>query len=210
MNLLQELADNLIAGKMAEVASLTEEALNRKLTADLILNEGLLAGMSVISKRFKDGIIFIPEVLIAARAMNKGLQILEPQLAIEGSRHRGTLLIGTVQGDLHDIGKNLVGILFRGAGFKVIDLGTNVSTTAFMTGVQKHDPDIIGLSALLTTTMTNMADVISLLRENGIQTPVIVGGAPLSAEFAASIKADAFAASAAEGVEKVLTLMGQS
>ena len=163
--------------------------------------------MTVVSARFKEGMLFIPEVLISARAMNKGFEILDPLLADGKAKSRGTLLIGTVLGDLHDIGKNLASILFRGAGFKIIDLGANVSPETFTEKTLEHKPDLIGLSALLTTTMQNMGTTINALRANNITTPVIVGGAPLSQAFADSISADIFAASAIDGIEQALTLL---
>ncbi len=207
MEILKNISEELIAGKANEVVDLINEALGNGLKADTILNDGLLDGMAVIGKRFKEGSAYIPEVLIAARAMNRGLEILDPLLAEEGAEHRGTLLIGTVQGDLHDIGKNLVSILFRGAGFNIIDLGSNVAPAVFIAKTKEHSPDIIGLSALLTTTMIKMGSTIKALRENNIKTPVIVGGAPLTQDFADSIGADIFASSASDGVEKVIALM---
>ncbi len=209
MEVLKIIAEKLIAGKADEVVELINEALGDGLKADIILNSGLLEGMAVIGKRFKEGSVYIPEVLIAARAMNRGLEILDPLLAEEGAEPIGTLLIGTVQGDLHDIGKNLVSILFRGAGFQIIDLGTNITPTVFVDKALEHKPDVIGLSALLTTTMINMGATIKALREKQIMTPVIVGGAPLTQEFAESINADIFASSASDGVEKVVDLLSQ-
>ena len=163
--------------------------------------------MAIVIDRFKEGLFFIPEVLLAARAMTKGLDILDPFLTTEGLKYRGTLLIGTVQGDLHDIGKNLAAILFRGAGFKIVDLGSNVATEKFITGAKEHNPDIIGISSLLVSTMLNMGKVINGLRENNILTPVIVGGAPLTQEFANSINADIYASTASDGVEKALAAL---
>ena len=207
MNLLKDINQNIIAGKADEVTKLISVSLAEGITAQEILDEGLLAGMTVVSARFKEGMLFIPEVLISARAMNKGFEILDPLLADGKAKYRGTLLIGTVLGDLHDIGKNLASILFRGAGFKIIDLGANVSPETFTEKTLEHKPDLIGLSALLTTTMQNMGTTIDALRANNITTPVIVGGAPLSQAFADSISADIFAASASDGIEQALTLL---
>ena len=207
MEILNTIAKKLIAGNAKEVVDLTNKALGDGLKADTILNDGLLEGMAVIGKRFKEGSVYIPEVLIAARAMNRGLEILDPLLAEEGAEPRGKLLIGTVQGDLHDIGKNLVSILFRGAGFQIIDLGTNITPAVFVEKAKEHKPDVIGLSALLTTTMINMGATIKVLRDQDISAPVIVGGAPLTQEFADSIGADMFASSASDGIEKVLSVM---
>ncbi len=204
MEILNTIVKKLIAGRADEVVDLISQALADGFKADTILNDGLLEGMAVIGKRFKEGTVYIPEVLIAARAMNKGLEILDPLLAEEGAKSRGKLLIGTVQGDLHDIGKNLVSILFRGAGFQIFDLGTNITPDLFVEKAREHKPDIIGLSALLTTTMMNMGATIKELRDQDINTPVIVGGAPLTQDFADSIGADLFATSASDGIEKVL------
>lgn len=207
MEILKNISEKLVIGKADEVVDLINEALGNGLKADAILNDGLLDGMAIIGKRFKEGSAYIPEVLIAARAMNRGLEILDPLLAEEGAEPRGTLLIGTVQGDLHDIGKNLVSILFRGAGFNIIDLGSNVAPAVFIAKTKEYSPDIIGLSALLTTTMIKMGSTIKALRESSITTPVIIGGAPLTQDFADSIGADIFASSASDGVEKVIALM---
>ncbi len=207
MTILENIAQNLIAGKADTVTSLINTALGDGLGAGEILNNGLLAGMAVVSKRFKAGELYIPEVLIAARAMNKGLEILDPLLVGDKNVSKGTLLIGTVHGDLHDIGKNLASILFRGAGFSIVDLGTNVTPSTFVEKALETKPDIIGLSALLTTTMQNMGVTIKALRENDVKVPVIVGGAPLSQSFADSISADIFAASAADGVEKAMAYL---
>jgi 5-methyltetrahydrofolate--homocysteine methyltransferase len=207
MEILDSIKENLISGKAEEVIELTKMALNTGLDANQVLNDGLLEGMTVVGDRFKEGLFFIPEVLMAARAMTKGLEILDPLLIKEGVKYRGTLLIGTVQGDLHDIGKNLAAVLFRGAGFKIVDLGSNVTTDKFITEAKEHNPDLIGISALLTSTMSNMALVIKGLRENNISTPVIVGGAPLTQEFANSINADIYASTAADGIEKALVAL---
>ena len=207
MEILDSIKENLISGKAEEVIELTNMALNTGLDANQVLNDGLLEGMTVVGDRFKEGLFFIPEVLMAARAMTKGLEILDPLLIKEGVKYRGTLLIGTVQGDLHDIGKNLAAVLFRGAGFKIVDLGSNVTTDKFITEAKEHNPDLIGISALLTSTMSNMALVIKGLRKNNISTPVIVGGAPLTQEFANSINADIYASTAADGIEKALVAL---
>jgi 5-methyltetrahydrofolate--homocysteine methyltransferase len=207
MEILDSIKENLISGKADEVVELTNTALNTGLDANQVLNDGLLEGMTVVGDRFKEGLFFIPEVLMAARAMTKGIEILDPLLIKEGVKYRGTLLIGTVQGDLHDIGKNLAAVLFRGAGFKIVDLGSNVTTDKFITEAKEHNPDLIGISALLTSTMSNMALVIKGLRENNISTPVIVGGAPLTQEFANSINADIYASTAADGIEKALVVL---
>ncbi len=207
MEILNSIKENLISGNADEVVKLTNKALDTGLDVKQVLNDCLLDGMAVVSDQFKEGLFFIPEVLLAARAMAKGLDILDPYLSTEIVNYRGTLLIGTVQGDLHDIGKNLAAILFRGAGFKIVDLGSNVATEKFIIGAKEHNPDIIGISSLLVSTMLNMGKVIKGLRENNILTPVIVGGAPLTQEFADSINANIYASTASDGVEKALAAL---
>lgn len=201
MNELTEIAQKLEAGDSQAVTAAIEQAIACQIPAATILNDGLIAGMNVIGRRFKAGEIFIPNVLIAARAMNAGIALLEPRLAADGVKPVGKLLIGTVQGDLHDIGKTLVNILFKGAGFKIIDLGVNVPAEKFLQAARAEKPDLIGMSALLTTTMLNMESCIRQLRANDVTAPIIIGGAPTSQKFAAKINADLWAASAADGVE---------
>ncbi len=207
MSLLTQIATNLEMGDAEMVLSLVEQAITAGIPVDEILNEGLIAGMTVVGHKFREGEIFIPEVLIAARAMSKGIERLEPLLLKSGVKARGKLLIGTVQDDLHDIGKNLVSIMFKGAGFEVFDLGVNVPADKFVEEARRHQPDVIGLSALLTTTMLNMEATIKALRNAGCKAIIIVGGAPVSEEFAQSINADLYARNAVEGVDKVLAQM---
>jgi 5-methyltetrahydrofolate--homocysteine methyltransferase len=164
--------------------------------------------MQEIGDKYKKGEIFVPEMLIAARAMNKALEILEPEMIKDRVESKGTLVIGAVKGDLHDIGKNLVGIMFKGAGFKVIDLGTDVSLDKFINAAKEYNADIIGISSLLTTTMSYMKTIIDGLRSEGIPAKVIIGGAPVNKEFALSIKADGYAENAAEAADLGKTLMG--
>jgi len=204
MSLLEQIATHLENGDADQVVQLVDQAIEADISASQILNEGLIAGMNVVGHKFREGEIFIPEVLIAARAMSKGIERLEPLLLKSGVKARGKLLIGTVQDDLHDIGKNLVAIMFKGAGFEVVDLGVNVPPEKFVAEAAQHKPDVIGLSALLTTTMLNMEKTIKTLRNNGCQALIIVGGAPVSEEFAQSISADLYARNAVEGVDKVL------
>jgi len=203
MKTLNDISEQLQTGNSDEVIRLIGKALAEKITPAIILNNGLIQGMDIIGKKFKAGEIFIPNVLIAARAMNGGIEILEPHLAAAGVEPKGKLLIGTVHGDLHNIGKTLVNIMFKGAGFKIIDLGVNVPAEKFLEAAKQEKPDVIGLSALLTTTMLNMNTTVSLLRENGINIPIIIGGAPTSAQYADSIKADFWAQTASDGVEMV-------
>ncbi|PIS29107.1 MAG: cobalamin-binding protein [Candidatus Marinimicrobia bacterium CG08_land_8_20_14_0_20_45_22] len=207
MTILEKISDELVNGNSEELLSHVEEALDEGLSANEILDNGLIKGMSIVGALFRDGEIFIPEVLISARAMTKGIERLEPLMLKSGIPPKGKLMIGTVQDDLHDIGKNLVAIMFKGAGFEIIDLGVNVSAEKFVQEARKHQPDVIGLSALLTTTMMNMEKIVQLLKENGIPSIIIVGGAPVSEEYANLIHADLFAKNAVEGVEKVLNAM---
>jgi len=207
MSVLEKISENLQIGKANSVLELIEKAIKEGLKTEDILNNGLIKGMSVVGRKFKDGEIFIPEVLVAARAMTKGIERLEPLLIESGIEPKGKLLIGTVQDDLHDIGKNLVSIMFRGAGFQVVDLGVNITVDRFVEEAEKHTPDVIGLSALLTTTMVNMEGIVKALRENGNKSIIIIGGAPVTEEYAKLISADLYAHTAVEGVDKALDLM---
>lgn len=201
MNVLELLCDSVQKGESSQVAELTARALDEDFSPQVILDEALTKAMGIIGERFKNGDIFVPEMLIAARAMNKALDILKPEMSDKDVKHRGTFLIGTVKGDLHDIGKNLVGIMFKGAGFNVIDLGTDVAPETFIAEAKKHQPDIIGLSSLLTTTMGTMQLIVEGLRKDGICSKIIVGGAPVTADFAISINADGYADNAGSAVE---------
>ncbi len=201
MTLLTQLSEAVQNGRMQDTIELTSKAITDDLEPSLILDEGLIAGMDVIGDKFKRNEVYVPEMLIAARAMNKALEILEPEMVKSGVESRGTLLLGTVKGDLHDIGKNLVGIMFKGAGFKVVDLGADVTVEQFVDGAREHNPDIIGLSSLLTTTMVYMEEIILGLRENNIDAKIIIGGAPVTEDFAEKINADGFADNAASAVD---------
>jgi len=204
--MFDKISEALQGGQSDKVVELVDQALKKGENAEDILNKGLIQGMSVIGKQFKDGEIFIPEVLIAARAMNQGIERLEPELIKSGVKSKGKLLIGTVKDDLHDIGKNLVSIMFKGSGFEVIDLGTNVDAEKFVEAAKKHKPQVIGLSALLTTTMVNMEAIVQALKDAEIKAYIMIGGAPVTAEFAQSIKAE-YAENAVEGVDKALTVI---
>ena len=188
---------------------MTCEAVAAGIAADTILEHGLIAGMNVVGVRFKNCEMFLPEVLTAARAMKAGVEQLEPLLVAAGVRPAGKVVIGTVRGDIHDIGKNLVAIMLRGAGFEIIDLGTGVPAQKFIDAVKAHQPDIVGMSALLTTTMMQMKSNIAALEEAGVrdQVRIIVGGAPLNKAFAEEIGADAYGRNATEAVEKVRELI---
>ncbi len=210
MNLLTELSESLIAGDDERSAELTQAAIAEGLSPKSILDDGLLFGMTTIGDRFKAHDIFLPDVLLAARAMQAGMEYLKPLLIRDGIPSVGTVVFGTVQGDQHDIGKNLVGIMLRGAGFDVIDLGNDVSPEAFVDTASEKNASVIGMSALLTTTMTVMQKVVDLVKERELQgrIKVIVGGAPVTAAFAEEIGADAYGFDAACAVDRVKELAG--
>jgi 5-methyltetrahydrofolate--homocysteine methyltransferase len=210
MDLLKQIADSVIRGDDKRTLDLTRQVIELKTLPKQILDEGLIAGMNVVGQRFKAHEIFLPDVLLAARAMTSGMNLLKPLLIKEGIPMIGKVVIGSVQGDLHDIGKNLVGIMLRGAGFEVIDLGNDVAPEAMVTAAQEHQASVIGMSALLTTTMPVMGKVVRLVAEQGLSGKVktIVGGAPLSQQFADDIGADAYGFDAANAVDRVKVLAG--
>jgi 5-methyltetrahydrofolate--homocysteine methyltransferase len=210
MEILERMAQALQQGDDQQVGQLAAEALAAGIPAGEVLQRGLVAGMNVVGEQFRLREIFLPDVLLSARAMYSGLDVLKPHLASEGVASRGKVVIGTVKGDLHDIGKNLVGIMLKGAGFEVIDLGHDVAPEAFVDAAVREGAPLIGMSALLTTTMTRMRDVVALLRERGLAGKVrtIVGGAPVSADFAREIGADDYACDAATAVNRVEALLG--
>ncbi|MCP4358672.1 MAG: cobalamin-binding protein [Chloroflexi bacterium] len=201
--------EDLYDGYAEEIEEEVHEALLRNVTPYDILTNGLVAGMDIVGTDFRDGILFVPEVLMAAKAMKAGMTILRPLLAETGAPQVGTIVIGTVKGDIHDIGKNLVGMMMEGAGFEVVDLGINNSVEDYFTAIQEHDPDILGMSALLTTTMPYMRVVIQALKDEGIRNDIIVlvGGAPLNDAFAEDIEADAYCRDAAVAVESAKKFM---
>ncbi len=207
--LLEKIQDDLYDGLAPEVVAGVRELLRRGMSPYDSLTQGLVAGMDVVGIDFRDGILFVPEVLMAAKAMKAGMEILRPLLVETGAPQIGTMVIGTVKGDIHDIGKNLVGMMMEGAGFKVVNLGVNNDVTKFMAAIEEHKPDIVGMSALLTTTMPYMGVVIRALKEAGIrdQLIVLVGGAPLNAAFAEEIEADAYCRDAAIAVVTAKQLM---
>ncbi|OEU63760.1 MAG: methyltransferase [Desulfobacterales bacterium S5133MH16] len=208
--LLGKMAESLIAGKVDEVTELTKEALDGGSSPQDILEQGLLAGMEVVGKRFKANEMFIPEVLRCAKCMHGAMEILRPLLAEAGVKTAGTFVIGTVKGDLHDIGKNLVGMMFEGAGFQVIDLGIDLGPQEFIDALKEHKATLLGMSALLTTTMPKMGETINAIKEAGIrdQIKIMIGGAPVTAEYAKEIGADAYASNAASAVDKGKELLG--
>ena len=201
--LIEQMHDDLYDGLADEIAEGTQIFLNRGWDASKVLDEALVAGMTIVGIDFRDGILFVPEVLMAANAMKAGMALLRPILADTGAKPIGKMVIGTVKGDIHDIGKNLVGMMMEGAGFEVIDLGINVEAETFVKALEEHRPDILGMSALLTTTMPYMQVVIDTLKERGLrdESTVLVGGAPLNEEFSQAIGADAYCRDAAVAVE---------
>jgi len=198
---LQALADAVIKGDQNTAVEITKAALSEGTAAKSVLDEGLIAGMEVIGARFKKNEVYIPEVLIAARAMKMAMEILEPELAKAGVKPVGKLLIGTVQGDLHDIGKNLVAMMLKGAGFEVVDLGVDIGPEKFVEQAKASDAQLIGMSALLTTTMPAMEKTIAALKEAGISAKIMIGGAPVTQGYADKIGAHGYAPDAASAVD---------
>jgi 5-methyltetrahydrofolate--homocysteine methyltransferase len=207
--LLGKIAESLIAGQVKEVADLARQALDGGAAPQVILDQGLLAGMDVVGRRFKAGEMFIPEVLRCAACMHGAMEILQPLLAETGAREIGTFIIGTVKGDLHDIGKNLMSMMFEGAGFNVVDIGIDRDPQMFVEAVKAHKAVLVGMSALLTTTMPKMGETINAIKEAGIrdQVKILVGGAPVTSAFAEEIGADGYASNAASAVEKGKALL---
>ena len=204
--LINEISENLQRGKAKIVKQLVEQAVAEGIPADVILNDGLLSGMNVIGEKFKTNEVYVPEVLVAARAMNMGVGVLKPLLAEAGVKAKGRVCIGTVQGDLHDIGKNLVKLMFEGKGLEVIDLGTDVSPETFVNTAKEQNCQIIACSALLTTTMGVMEEVVKKAEEAGIRDKVkiMVGGAPVDQAFCDKIGADAYTPDAASAADKAV------
>jgi len=207
--IVQQIKDDLYDGLANEVVAAVKELLRRGQTPYEVLTGSLVAGMDVVGADFRDGVLFVPEVLMAAKSMKAGMEILRPLLVETGAPQIGTLVIGTVKGDIHDIGKNLVAMMMEGAGFKVVNLGINVDAEKFIAAVKEHKPTLLGMSALLTTTMPYMGVVIKALKEAGMRDDliVLVGGAPLNAAFAEEIEADAYCRDAAIAVETAKKLV---
>jgi 5-methyltetrahydrofolate--homocysteine methyltransferase len=203
MDLYEEISAGVQKGDAGQVKALVERALAQDLPVDKVLNKGLIAGMNVIGERFKAMDIFIPEVLVSARAMNMGLEMIKPLLAKAKIKAKGKVVIGTVRGDLHDIGKNIVAMMLRGAGYEVIDLGSDVPKEKFLEQVKKEGADVVAMSALLTTTMLSMQEVIEELEKTKLRSrvKVIIGGAPISRAYADRIGADGYAPDAALAVD---------
>jgi Predicted cobalamin binding protein len=203
MTIIEEISEYLQKGRAKNVKALVQQALDEGLDAKTILDEGLLSGMMTVGGKFKRNEVFVPEVLVAARAMNAGMAILEPKLVEIGNEPVGKAVIGTVKGDLHDIGKNLVAMMLKGAGFEVCDLGVDVEPEVYIAKAEEIGADIIGMSALLTTTMPNMKDLVDLLQEKGLRDKyiVMIGGAPVNETFAQEIGADFYTPDAASAAE---------
>lgn len=211
MRILEEMADEVQKGNSDSVEVLVEKALSQDMSAEEILHGGLVEGMNAVSEKFKNNEIFIPEVLISAKAMSSGLKILKPLLAEANVISKGKVVIGTVKGDLHDIGKNIVAMLLQGAGFDVVDLGADVPLEKFVEFVRKERADVVGMSALLTTTMISMKEIIEALRNAGLRenVKVIIGGAPVTESYAVQIQADGYAPDAASAVDLTKRLLNQ-
>lgn len=207
---LQAMAENLIKGNAPEVKRLTQEAVDEGLHPGQILNQGLIAGMNVVGQKFKNNEFYVPEVLIAARAMHSAMEVLRPLLSDAGVQEIGSIAIGTAKGDLHDIGKNLVAMMLEGAGFEVIDLGIDVGPEKFVEVVQNQKVDVVAISALLTTTMPGMKTVIESLKSAGVREKVktMIGGAPVTQQYADEIGADGYAPDAASAADKAKELLG--
>lgn len=211
-DLFEDIARQIVAGENDKVVSLTREALDKGAGAEEILNQGLVCGMDIVGERFAAMEMFIPEVLVAASAMTDALEILRPLLAAAGIESDNRLVIGTVEGDLHDIGQRLVGMIFEGAAFEVINLGADVKSQAFVEAVKEHKPNLLGLSAMLTTTMLKMDETIKLLESEGLRdtVKVMIGGSPVSPDYAEKIGADGYAPNAATAVKKAKELLGMA
>ena len=209
--LVEQMHDDLYDGLAEEIAEGTQILLDRGWSAKKVLDEALVGGMNIVGIDFRDGILFVPEVLLAANAMKAGMAILKPILSETGAEPVGKMVIGTVKGDIHDIGKNLVSMMMEGAGFEVVDLGINTDAETYIAALKEHRPDILGMSALLTTTMPYMKVVIDTMVEKGIRDDyiVLVGGAPLNEEFARAVGADAYCRDAAVAAETAKQLVAE-
>src|SRR5919108_5201597 len=209
-DLVKQMHDDLYDGMKDEIVEGTNILLGRGWSATRVLDDALVEGMRIVGIDFRDGILFVPEVLLAANSMKGGMEILRPLLAETGVEPIGKIVIGTVKGDIHDIGKNLVSMMLEGAGFEVIDLGINNAVEKYLAAIEEHKPDLLGMSALLTTTMPYMKVVIDTMRDKGIRNDyiVLVGGAPLNEEFGKAVGADAYCRDAAIAVETAVSLVG--
>jgi 5-methyltetrahydrofolate--homocysteine methyltransferase len=209
MAIYEQIKDEVIKGQADAVKELVNQALSENISAEDVLNNGLVAGMNIVGEKFKNNEFFIPEVLVSARAMSAGLDILNPLLAEANVKARGKVVIGTVKGDLHDIGKNIVGMMLQGAGYEIVDLGADVPKEKFIEFTQKEEVDMVGMSALLTTTMIYMQEIIQGLKEAGLRdkVKVIIGGAPVTQAYADQIEADGYAPDAASAIDLAKDLL---
>lgn len=207
----ESMAGGVLAGDFNKVAELTQKALDEKADPVKIINEGLIKGMNVVGVRFKAGDMYVPEVMMAAKAMKAGMDLVKPLIAESDLPTAGKVILGTVAGDLHDIGKNLVGMMMESAGMSVVNLGVDITPESFAAAVKEHKPDVVAMSALLTTTMLSMKDTIEILQEEGLRSSVkvIVGGAPVTQDFANEIGADGWAPDAASAKDLALELVGK-
>lgn len=208
--ILEKISTTIIEGDADSAPGLVQKALDQGLAPKTILDDGMVVGMNEVGARFKRGDMFVPEVLMSADAMQAGLVVLRPLLVAAGVKMLGTVVLGTVKGDLHDIGKNLVGMMCEGAGFEVVDLGFNVPPEKFISAIKEHQPDIVGMSALLTTTMRSMGHTIKAIEEAGLrdQLKIMVGGAPVDRDFAERIGADGYGSNAVAGAEQAKRFVG--
>lgn len=208
--ILEKISTTIIEGDAESTPGLVQKALDQGLAPKNILDDGMVVGMNEVGARFKRGDMFVPEVLMSADAMQAGLVVLRPLLVAAGVKMLGTVVLGTVKGDLHDIGKNLVGMMCEGAGFEVVDLGFNVPPEKFISAIKEHQPDIVGMSALLTTTMRSMGHTIKAIEEAGLrdQLKIMVGGAPVDRDFAERIGADGYGSNAVAGAEQAKRFVG--
>lgn len=208
---IQEIYDAVMEYEEEDVAELVQAEVDAGTDVEKILNEGLISALDVIGEKFSSGVLFVPEMLMAAEAVQAGLEIIRPLLVQTGAKSAGTVILGTVKGDLHDIGKNLVGMMFEGAGFKLIDLGTDVDPEEFISAAQENDADIIAMSGLLTTSMPEMAKAVAAVREanekRNMNVKIMVGGPPVNAEFAAKIGADGYSVDAPSAVDHARAFM---
>jgi len=209
MSTLEKIKGQVIAGSVKNVKEFTDSAVAEGLEVSTILNDGLIAGMNVIGALFKNNEVYVPEVLLAARAMHAGLAVIKPLIVSAGVKEKGVVAIGTVKGDMHDIGKNLVIMMLEGTGYRVIDLGIDTPAEKFLQCVEEQRLQVIGLSALLTTTMPQMQETVEKLKKYGERISIVVGGAPITEKFAKDIGADGYAADAASAVEMVSALIGR-
>ena len=203
----EALVQSVMDGNESQVKEQTRALIDAGVSPLEIINQGLIAGMNIVGARFKTGEMFVPEVLMCARSMASGIEMVKPLIAAEDMPNKGTIVLGTVKGDLHDIGKNLVGMMLESGGFKVINLGIDIAPEKFVEAIKEHNPQIVAMSALLTTTMPHMKDTIELIKEEGLNVKCIIGGAPITQDFADKIRADGYSPDAASAVELCTKLM---